>query len=139
METKKLKISEQYASEKKALQNLEPLINKVKEKLPISLEKYYNILIAVSEAFNNAIIHGNKLDKNKKVSIDISAADNVLEIHITDEGEGFEPDKLADPRENDNLLKDNGRGVLLIKELSDECEFVHTAEGTDVKMIFYLD
>jgi serine/threonine-protein kinase RsbW len=134
-----LKISESYKSEKKSIKYVEPLINSVKEKIPISLEKYYNILIAVTEAFNNAIIHGNKLDSNKKVGIEITANDKVIEVIITDEGKGFNPDELADPREPDNLLKDNGRGVLLIKELTDTCDFNHTDKGTVVFMSFFID
>ena len=133
-----IKISEIYNSEKKAIHNIEPLINSVKEKVGISLEKYYNILIAVTEAFNNAIIHGNKLDKNKKVQIDIEANKERLEVHILDEGEGFNAEELADPRDPENLLKDNGRGVLLIKELSDKCEFKNRSKGTEVFMVFKL-
>jgi serine/threonine-protein kinase RsbW len=134
-----IKLSETYDSEKKSIKYVEPLINSIKEKVPISLEKYYNILIAVTEAFNNAIIHGNKLDSNKKVDIEITANNNLIEVIISDEGEGFNPDELADPREPDNLLKDNGRGVLLIKELSDKCDFSHSEKGTIVMMTFFID
>lgn len=134
-----LNISETYSSEKKSIKYIEPLINIIKEKIPISLEKYYNILIAVSEAFNNAIIHGNKLDANKKVDIKIIADEHLVEILVSDQGEGFNPDELADPREPDNLLKDSGRGVLLIKELSDKSKFAHTAQGTNVLMTFFIE
>ena len=134
-----VKISKIYDSEKKAIHNIEPLINDVKEKVDINLEKYYNILIAVTEAFNNAIIHGNKLDKNKKVRLDIEANSQRLEVHIFDEGPGFNPDKLADPREPENLFKENGRGVLLIKELTDECEFKNHPDGSEVFMVFKLN
>ena len=102
----------------------------------MELDKYYNILIAVTEAFNNAIIHGNKCNNDKKVGFDIIADEESIQIVIKDEGKGFNPDNLADPREPENLMKDSGRGVFLIKELSDECDFMHTSTGTSVKMVF---
>jgi serine/threonine-protein kinase RsbW len=139
MENSMIKIKEEYDSEKKSILNVEPLINSLKDKLEIPLEKYYNILIAVSEAVNNAIIHGNKLNKDKKVQIVIEANNEQIDIIIHDEGEGFEPDELNDPRAPENLLKDSGRGVFLIKELSDKSEFIHSDKGTDVFMTFYIN
>lgn len=131
-------ISKKFDSEKKAIHNIEPIINEIKEKVDINLEKYYNILIAVTEAFNNAIIHGNKLDKNKKVRLDIQANSQRMEVHVFDEGTGFNPKELADPRAPENLLKESGRGVLLINELSDECEFKTYPDGSEVFMVFKL-
>ena len=139
MENSMIKIKEEYDSEKKSILNVEPLINSLKDKLEIPLEKYYNILIAVSEAVNNAIIHGNKLNKDKKVQIVIEANNEQIDIIIHDEGEGFEPDELNDPRAPENLLKDSGRGVFLIKEFSDKSEFIHSDKGTDVFMTFYIN
>lgn len=138
MGTYEIKISEEYESTKKSLQNIEPLLNKIKEQIPIQLEKYYKILIAVSEAVNNAIIHGNKLDRNKKVKIDINANQEKIEILVKDEGTGFEVDALADPRAPENLMKESGRGVLLIKELSDISKFNKTENGYSVFMVFFL-
>ncbi len=139
MDNQIIKIQEEYDSEKKTILNVEPLINNLKDKLEIPLEKYYNILIAVSEAVNNAIIHGNKLNKDKKIKIEINANNEQVDVIIHDEGEGFEPDELADPRNPENLLKDSGRGVFLIKELSDKAEFLHSENGTDVLMTFYIN
>ena len=138
MGTYEIKISEEYESTKKSLQNIEPLLNKIKEQIPIHLEKYYKILIAVSEAVNNAIIHGNKLDRNKKVKIDIKANKEKIEILVEDEGTGFDVDSLADPRTPENIMKENGRGVLLIKELSDISKFNKSGNGYSVFMVFFL-
>lgn len=138
MGTYEIKISEEYESTKKSLQNIEPLLNKIKEQIPIHLEKYYKILIAVSEAVNNAIIHGNKLDRNKKVKIDIKANKEKIEILVEDEGTGFDVDSLADPRTPENIMKESGRGVLLIKELSDISKFNKSGNGYSVFMVFFL-
>jgi len=138
MGTYEIKISEEYESTKKSLQNIEPLLNKIKEQIPIHLEKYYKILIAVSEAVNNAIIHGNKLDRNKKVKIDIKANKEKIEILVEDEGTGFDVDSLADPRTPENIMKESGRGVLLIKELSDISKFNKMENGYSVFMVFFL-
>ena len=138
MGTYEIKISEEYESTKKSLQHIEPLLNKIKEQIPIHLEKYYKILIAVSEAVNNAIIHGNKLDRNKKVKIDIKANKEKIEILVEDEGTGFDVDSLADPRTPENIMKESGRGVLLIKELSDISKFNKSGNGYSVFMVFFL-
>jgi len=138
MGTYEIKISEEYESTKKSLQNIEPLLYKIKEQIPIQLEKYYKILIAVSEAVNNAIIHGNKLDKHKKVKVDINANKEKIEILVEDEGTGFDVDSLADPRIPENMMKESGRGVLLIKELSDIAKFNKTENGYSVFMVFFL-
>ncbi len=138
MGTYEIKISEEYESTKKSLQNIEPLLNKIKEQIPIQLEKYYKILIAVSEAVNNAIIHGNKLDRKKKVKMEINANKEKIEILVEDEGTGFDVDSLADPRTPENIMKESGRGVLLIKELSDISKFNKTENGYSVFLVFFL-
>lgn len=96
-----------------------------------------DIMIAVNEAIKNAILHGNKCDESKQVVITCNCSSAVFRIHICDFGGGFDPESLPDPRNPDNLLKENGRGILMIRSLMDEVEFDVTENGTSVTLIKY--
>ncbi len=96
-----------------------------------------DIMIAVNEAVKNAILHGNRCDESKQVVISCKCSSALFRIHICDCGSGFDPDALPDPRNPDNLLKENGRGILMIKALMDEVEFDITENGTSVTLIKY--
>jgi serine/threonine-protein kinase RsbW len=78
---------------------------------------------AIREAVANAIEHGNQSDSSKQVEIDFCLEGDEIVIEVTDEGEGFDPGKVPDPLEAENLLKPNGRGILLIREFMDEVEY----------------
>lgn len=127
-----------YKSDKASMSLVEPLLCDLKQKVEIPDDRFYNLLIAFTEAFNNAIVHGNKLDPAKNVEVIIIYNSNNIKIIIKDEGEGFDPEKVADPREPENLLKENGRGVFLIRSLIDEVNYFPTPSGTTIEMIFYL-
>lgn len=130
--------SECFASEKASMPKIEPVLCILKQKMNISDDRFYNLLIAVTEAFNNAIVHGNKLNPEKKVEVCIHADTQNIHIHIKDQGRGFNPEKVADPREPENLLKDNGRGVFIIKSLLDEVYYDTGDQGTTIHMRFAL-
>jgi serine/threonine-protein kinase RsbW len=121
-------------SNKKAIKLIEPIIFEVKERLNLPDDKFYNILIAVTEAVNNGIIHGNKLNPAKYVHFTILADLNEIEIIVEDEGEGFDHEGVVDPRQPENLLKENGRGVFLIKALCDSCDYESNNTGTRLVM-----
>ncbi len=96
-----------------------------------------DIMVAVNEAVKNAILHGNKCDESKQVIITCNCSSTEFRIHICDCGGGFDPESLPDPRNPDNLLKENGRGILMIKALMDEVEFDVSENGTSLTMIKY--
>jgi len=102
---------------------VEGLINELSEELGVDETHYGEILIAMTEAVNNAIVHGNKLDINKMVDIEISVDGQVLQFKISDEGPGFDFENIPDPTSTVNLEKPNGRGVFLMRQLADTCEF----------------
>lgn len=124
-------------SDKTSLLKLEPILKEVKKKHQIKDDNFYNVMIAVTEAVNNAIVHGNKLSPDKNVSFNIEANENFITITIEDEGEGFDPNKVEDCLKPENLLKDGGRGVFLIKELMDEVTITNTGNGTKIEMKFH--
>jgi serine/threonine-protein kinase RsbW len=126
-------------SERKSIRFVEPFLSKIHAYMNISDEKYYNILIAVTEAVNNAIIHGNKCILCKSVKVSIQGNLQTVTITVSDQGSGFDHNEIEDPRDPQNLLKIGGRGVFLIKELADSAEFSNPSEGGSlVKMTFVL-
>ena len=80
----------------------------------------FDIHVGFEEALRNAMIHGNKLSPEKMVKIETEVIGNMVIICVEDEGEGFDPENLPDPTIDENLLKESGRGVYLIKHLMDE-------------------
>jgi len=102
-----------------------------------SQEDIFAVHLALEEAFLNAVRHGNKMDAGKEVKIDYSVGSEKVEISMTDEGEGFNPDAVPDPRCGENLYKTEGRGLLLMRSYMDVVEF--NDQGNSVYMIKYKE
>ena len=114
---------------------VERLIDQISEQHSIIPEHYGNVLIAMTEGVNNAIVHGNKLDPEKSVTV-VCAVDNKnLVFRVSDEGPGFDFDNLPDPTAPENIEKPHGRGVFLMRHLADECAFED--DGRIVKLTFH--
>jgi len=113
---------------------VESLVDEVCEENHIDQDYYGNILIAVTEAVNNAIQHGNKQDPSKSFDLLIDSQENQLVFTVSDEGEGFDFENLPDPTEPGNIDKPHGRGIFLMKHLADEVEF--SDEGRTVALKF---
>lgn len=115
---------------------LEGFVDEIKQSFGIKEEMFANILITVTEAVNNSIIHGNLSDESKKVRITARKENKELVISVTDEGEGFDPENLPDPTNPENLEKLTGRGVFLMNQLSDLLVF--SKEGSSVELHFNI-
>lgn len=86
--------------------------------------KYFNIVfLCISEAVVNSIVHGNKNDKCKKVYICARLISECIYLEIKDEGEGFNLDEIVDPTTNENVRKECGRGIYIIKTYSEQVKF----------------
>ncbi len=107
----------------KNLRLIERLIDDVCQVYSVNEDCYGNMLIAVTEAVNNAIHHGNRDNPEKFVRIGFECNDENLVFSITDEGQGFDPDSLPDPTDPTNLDKISGRGVFLMSNLTDFIKF----------------
>jgi serine/threonine-protein kinase RsbW len=116
------------------LNMVENAIDSLTNEIGISQDNYGKILVAVLEAVNNAIIHGNKADLKKTVEIDFWVKRKDLNISVTDEGKGFKPAEVPDPTRPGNIEAINGRGIFLMSRLADEIEF--NKKGNSVTMIF---
>lgn len=91
-----------------------------------------DIAISISELVNNAIAHGNKVDPDTLVTVEISRKDRMVSICVTDQGGGFDPDEIDDPLADENLLKEVGRGIFIVKSLMDKVDIEPTEHGTAV-------
>ncbi len=118
------------------LRLVEKAIDDLSLELDLSDEVYGNVLVATMEATNNAIIHGNNSDPNKKVSIKIRLEEKELKVHIEDQGKGFDHKNVPDPTAPENLEKINGRGIFLMERLSDE--ILYLDQGRIVELKFKL-
>jgi serine/threonine-protein kinase RsbW len=117
-----------------SINNVELFIDDMCLKLSVSDDLYGNVLIAVSEAVNNAIQHGNQFSKTLKVALSVCDSEGVFNFSITDKGKGFDSTNLPDPTSPENVLKENGRGIFLMKNLADEVEFLNN--GSLVNLYF---
>ena len=102
-----------------------------------SQEDIFAVHLALEEAFVNAVKHGNKMDPDKEIKIDYSMDLDKVEISMTDEGDGFDPEAVPDPRCGENLYKTDGRGLLLIRSYMDVVEF--NKRGNSVHMVRYKE
>jgi serine/threonine-protein kinase RsbW len=116
---------------------IESFIDNAKDKYQLDDDIYGNIMIAVTEAVNNAIKHGNKDNSSKNVSISLSLEDGLIKFKVQDEGNGFDFHKLPDPTAPENISKPGGRGIFLMKNLSDEVDFKEN--GKVVELSFYVN
>ena len=115
---------------------VESFIENVGEKIKIEESIYGNVLVSVTEAVNNAIVHGNKEDKTKKVKLGLKKNKKSVRFVVEDEGVGFDYDNLPDPTNPKNLDKVKGRGIFLIRSLSDKTTFKNG--GRMIEMLFKL-
>lgn len=124
----------EIGSDLKYMLEVEGLIDEVCSSYELNEDHYGNILIAVTEAVNNAIVHGNLNDEDKKVTIEANKQDKEVVFIISDEGKGFDYTNLPDPTAPENIEKPDGRGIFLMKNLSDEVSF--DLNGSKVSITF---
>ncbi len=125
-----------FAADAQNIRYAENLVDDISEEFSIGSELYGNILVSVVEAVNNAIIHGNKLDKNKKVELRSYMESEMLNFKVTDQGEGFDFSSAPDPTSPENIEKPHGRGIFLMKNLTDEFDF--NEKGNEVILKFKI-
>ncbi len=119
-----------------SLHDIEKLIDEISDKHEFADELYGNILIAALEAVNNAITHGNKFDTSKKIDFSIKIGNKKLIIITQDQGKGFDYNNIPDPTAPENIENITGRGIFLMKKLSDELHFHE--EGRVSELIFNI-
>ncbi|MCP4521567.1 MAG: ATP-binding protein [Cytophagales bacterium] len=116
---------------------VESFVDNAKEDFKINDDLYGNIMISLTESVNNAILHGNKSEKNKIVELSLKVDEKAVKFTVKDEGEGFDYDNIDDPTAPENLTKIGGRGIFLMQSLCDELNF--NEAGTEVELVFNKD
>ena len=130
-------ISVQIPSISDNIRMIESFIDNAKERFHLNEDMYGNIMIAVTEAVNNAIKHGNKADSSKNVFLSLTLDENLLKFVVKDEGPGFDFHSLPDPTAPENLDKPGGRGIFLMRHLSDDVNFKDNVRV--VELSFYMN
>jgi serine/threonine-protein kinase RsbW len=126
----------QLPSKLESITLLETLIEEVADKYQVSEDTFANMMTCLNEAAINAIVHGNKLDPNKTVFVNVEADNKRIIWTVSDEGPGFDYNNLADPTAPDRLEELTGRGVFILKHLADQCIF--NASGNEVELHFKI-
>ncbi|MDZ4744691.1 MAG: ATP-binding protein [bacterium] len=128
----------QISSERGSIAAIEPFVISIPEAHRLTAERFHDLLLALTEAVNNAIIHGNECDSSKRVHVDIQVFETEFLVLIRDFGKGFDPEALPDPRHPDNLMREGGRGVFLIRHLADVVEIYRSDPGTTVLLKYFI-
>ena len=126
----------EIASKQENLRKIEKLVDDFNEKEELDEGMYGKVLLVTIEAANNAIVHGNKLDPGKTVKVEILKGKDRIEIYVEDQGDGFDYMRIPDPTAPENIENIHGRGVFLMKQLSDEVNFYKN--GTKVQILFKI-
>ena len=132
-------VDTEFESTLDSVDSAESLVLSVAENAGFEEEDLHKVGMAVREAMVNAVVHGNRYNLRKKVHLSVAAEGGDLAVTILDEGEGFDPNALPDPLAEENLLRQSGRGLLLIQAFVDEFS-MRKAEppmGTEVKLVVH--
>jgi len=127
------------ASHPRNVGRVEAFLLKVNRQARLDDGTMYRLLVACTEAVNNAILHGNKADPEKVVLVTCRLARRCLTLRVKDQGPGFDASKLPSPLEEQNLMRESGRGVFLMRSLMDEVRFERLKRGSVVQMRICLE
>jgi serine/threonine-protein kinase RsbW len=115
------------------LEHLDEIVTSLAEEAGLNEDQSSGLMLCVSEAVTNGMLHGNKMDESKTVHLTAKAKKGEVIVTVQDEGKGFDPDAVPDPLDEANLLKPSGRGVFLMKTYCDEVNY--DRNGTRVTLI----
>jgi serine/threonine-protein kinase RsbW len=111
------------------ISRVESFLKKVNKSIHLDEIQFHKLMVSLTEAVNNAMIHGNRSDSKKKVLLKCEHLPGWLLLIVEDEGRGFKVDNVANPLKKKNLLKESGRGIFLMRTLMDKVEFQQTEGG----------
>ncbi len=121
------------SSEPVNISKVEPFLEQVCNELSVPEEIYGNVLISVTEAVNNGIVHGNNTDKSKNVTVFATYNGKLLSFKIADQGNGFDFNNIPDPTSPENIEKTTGRGIFLMKQLSEYVIFSNNGNTVEIQ------
>lgn len=121
-------------SDPKYIRRVEPFLKKINHTARLDEIQMHKMMVSLTEAVNNAIIHGNKSNPEKRVRVRCEVLPGWLVVFVQDEGNGFAPEKVRNPLRRQNLMRENGRGVFLMRTLMDKVEFEIDPSGAQVSL-----
>jgi serine/threonine-protein kinase RsbW len=121
-------------SDKKELIKVEAFLQRIFNDNHFPEESFNKVLLCISEAVINSIEHGNRNTIGKKVSIVVNCNENDLIVEVKDEGEGFEYDRIPDPTEAENIRKERGRGIYILKSVCNKLIFKDKGKCVEFKI-----
>lgn len=121
-------------SNPKSISRIEAFLNRINRSLRLDEILFNKLMISVTEAVNNAIVHGNKSNPAKKVLVTCEVLPGWLVVLVDDQGRGFKPETVKNPLKKENLLKESGRGIFLMRTLMDKVEFESNRSGMQVRL-----
>ncbi len=128
-------ISHEFYSDTSELEKLPRVLEEFRMKCRVSDDQFYNLVVAMTEAVANAIVHGNKSDSGKRVRYSLECRQEGIFCAVEDEGEGFDLDKVDDPILPENILREGGRGMFLIRALMKDLQVERTDTGSRVEFL----
>ncbi len=138
MSKKQNKIMITIPSKIEELNRIEEISEEIAEKMGMSDDQEDNLCIAITEAVGNAIVHGNRKNPKKKVQIEFQLKEDTILVSVKDEGDGFKPDSVSNPLDPENIMKDSGRGIFILRTLMNDVSFDFSNTGTTVKFTMRL-
>ncbi|MEI9814728.1 MAG: ATP-binding protein [Acidobacteriota bacterium] len=131
-------VKEELESTLESVDHAEELVMRAAREMGFDEDQQHEIGISLRECMVNAVVHGNRYNSRKKVHFAVNHSPKKLEIVIGDEGEGFDTEGVPDPLAQENLLRQSGRGVLMMRAFMDEFEVgSREPSGTEVRMVKY--
>lgn len=128
-------IDETFPSNRSYLSGLPRRLEEMRSECRMSDEQFHNLVVVLTEAVANAINHGNKGDIEKNVRLQVECREEGILCRVEDEGEGFDPDAVADPIAPENLLSEGGRGMFIIRALTLDLKVGPGEMGTRVEFL----
>ena len=125
-------------SNPKSIKRVEGFIHKIEKYSRLDEIQTNKLMVSLTEAVNNAILHGNKSDAKKKVAVVCLCLPDELVITVADEGKGFKMSNVKNPLEDENLLRTSGRGIFLMRTLMDRVEYEIGKHGSTVTLVLTL-
>ncbi|MBZ5553130.1 MAG: ATP-binding protein [Acidobacteriia bacterium] len=136
MNATETKVSVTLDSNFQSVEVAEKFVHSVMDRFRLEEAESHRVEMAVRESVINAIQHGNRCDESKKVELEISLTPAKLTIFVRDEGQGFDPASIANPLEENNILKTSGRGIFIIRSFMDEFSVRRrNNDGSEVMMV----
>jgi serine/threonine-protein kinase RsbW len=135
----KKKFNKAFPSDPDLLPEIEDWIMEIAQEANLNEEKYNHLALSVAEASSNSIVHGNKADKNIPLNIEVTYDSEKIEITFSDKGKGFNIDNVPDPTAPENILKDSGRGIHIMRSFLDDLRYNFSEDGTEVTLVLKLE